>query len=98
MPDHAAGEGRHLPLAAGLTHPHETPAAARPATPRARRPAAAALRERETGRSAPLRPPVDTAREDPALGRRPAGLRALAAPHHPDLGGTGFRLRCRPRL
>jgi hypothetical protein len=65
------------------------------ATQRAAPPDGPLLRYRNgpSGHRPALQPPVGPAGHPPALGRHPQRVRALAAPHHPDLGRTQLRLR-----
>ncbi len=64
MPGHAAGEGQHIPASAGLTHPDVVPAAPRPVARGRTGRADAAVSDRWSGGTAPLRRPFRADRPD----------------------------------
>jgi hypothetical protein len=71
-----------------------TPQPAAPSAP----PIPCCSTRRASAHQPPLRPPLETPRRTPNVGRRTRHLHPLAPPHHPHLGRTTPRLRHRPSL
>ena len=98
VPGPAAGEGRDVPLAAGLPDPDGRAGEARRGAARTAGRAAAALPGRASDHRAPVRRPVGPRRRGTALGPHPGDQHALDPAYHADVGGAQLRVRGRPRL